>query len=65
MDHEYKVQISSEAGENTTKWAVMLIPIVEAFIRKAKIFLNTTKCRTGDRAFKSIELLDKGSVTVL
>ncbi|XP_055315686.1 uncharacterized protein LOC129575735 [Sitodiplosis mosellana] len=55
------IQLNTEISENYTRASTLIRPLIEAFIRKAKIHLITNSCRTGDLGFASYNLLDRGS----
>lgn len=60
--HKIYVQLDSEIAENYTRAGELMRPLVEAFMRKAKIHLITNSCRSGDYGFGSFVILDRGSL---
>lgn len=59
-DYRIHVQLNTEISENWTRGIHLIRLIVETFIRKAKVRLNTATCRTGDLGFGSFSVLDRG-----
>ena len=59
------VQLNTEISENWTRGTNLIRLLVETFIRKAKVRLNTSTCRTGDLGFGSFSVLDRGNSTLI
>lgn len=61
--HKIYVQLDTEIAENYTRAGQLMRPLVEAFMKKAKIRLITNTCRSGDYGFGSVVILDRGENT--